>query len=182
MFAGAGPIVKIIEIPTPLSRSERAFNHAPISLASWATKPRRVKKATTPASPHKSPHPWSAFQQPLLDQRCQRSGHRRFRRFPQFGQFLGRRHPVARLQPAIHQHLPQRRGDLSANGSGRRPLGFLRGGIKDQSARLVCFGRPTDNTQREANEEPGSLKPRCPSEPSPRICRSMPPASRMAFS
>jgi hypothetical protein len=35
---------------------------------------------------------------------------------------------------------------------------------------------------RDANEEPGSLNAICPSVPIPRICRSTPPASRIAFS
>ena len=34
----------------------------------------------------------------------------------------------------------------------------------------------------EANEEPGSLKPMCPSVPMPRICTSTPPASAIAWS
>ena len=35
---------------------------------------------------------------------------------------------------------------------------------------------------REASEDPGSLKPICPSVPMPRICRSIPPAARIASS
>ena len=31
----------------------------------------------------------------------------------------------------------------------------------------------------ELNDEQGSLKPMCPSEPIPRICKSMPPASKI---